>query len=144
MDIYEKIRDFQKKGFGKKTTAKLLGISKNTVKKYWDGATVPWVRKEGSGSVSTVVTPEVVAFINKCIEEDKDAPRKQRHTARRIYDRLVSEKDFKGAESTIRNEVAIIKKNNPNAFVPLSFMPGEAIQVDWGDADRLNNHPLYL
>lgn len=134
LEVYEQIRRYKEEGLGKKTVAKLLGVSRNTVKKYWDGSTVPWVRKEGSGLVSTVVTPEVKSFIIQCVEEDKEAPRKQRHTARRIYDRLVSEKGFKGAESTIRNVVAEIKKSNPKAFIPLEFMPGEAIQVDWGEA----------
>ena len=135
VEIYEKIRQLKEEGiYGKKTIAKKLGVSKNTVKKYWDGSHVPWVRKEGSGLTKTIVTPEILEFINNCLTEDKDAPKKQHHTARRIYERLVREKSFSGAESTIRNVVANLKKNNPQAFVPLEFMPGEAIQVDWGEA----------
>lgn len=60
--------------------------------------------------------------------------KKQRHTARRIYDRLVEEKGFEGGESTIRRAVHEIRGKMPQAFVPLQFDPADAIQVDWGEA----------
>lgn len=135
LSIYEEIRYYSRQGEkGKKAVAKMLGVSINTVRKYWDGDNVPWERKEGSGKTSPVVTEDVIQFIKNCLESDKNAPRKQRHTARRIYDRLVNEMNFSGGESTIRNIVADIKKSNPKAFIPLSFDPGEAMQVDWGEA----------
>lgn len=43
LEVYEQIRRYKEEGLGKKTVAKLLGVSRNTVKKYWDGSTVPWV-----------------------------------------------------------------------------------------------------
>src|SRR3954463_7636892 len=48
----------------------------------------------------------VASFIDRVLEEDLRAPRKQRHTARRLYRRLLTE--FPGAtvaESTVRNHV---------------------------------------
>ena len=46
----------------------------------------------------------------RCLEEDRlmQLP-KQKHTAKRIYDRLVAEKGFKGGESTIRNAVKALR-----------------------------------
>ncbi|WP_459931708.1 IS21 family transposase, partial [Desulfosporosinus burensis] len=55
-------------------------------------------------------------------------------TAKRIFDRLVAEKDFSGGESTIREIVAELKAKQSKVFIPLSYDPGEAIQVDWGEA----------
>ena len=50
MDIYEKIRYYREHtNFSQRNVAKILGISRNTVKKYWEGQTVPWERKPGSG-----------------------------------------------------------------------------------------------
>ena len=60
--------------------------------------------------------------------------KKQRHTAKRIYDRLVEETGFTGGESTIRAKVHELKQLMPSAFLPLLFDPGEALQVDWGEA----------
>ncbi len=59
---------------------------------------------------------------------------KQRHTAKRSYDRLVQEMGFTGRDSTIRHCVKQLKDKPAEAFVPLIFDPGEAIQVDWGEA----------
>jgi len=135
LNIYEEIRYYSSQGeYGKKEVARMLNISINTVRKYWDGKTVPWERKEGTGKTAPVITDEIREFVVKCLKDDENAPRKQRHTARRIYERLINELDFEGGESTIRNLVADLKKSNPKAFIPLSFSPGEAIQVDWGEA----------
>jgi len=70
-------------------------------------------------------------------EADEEAPSKQRHTAKRIYDRLVEEKGFTGGESTVRQYVRKLKNKSAEAFVPLEFDPGEAMQVDWGEATVL-------
>lgn len=60
--------------------------------------------------------------------------RKQRHTAKRIYDRLVVEHGFSGGETTVRRLVKELREKAPEAFVPLVFPPGDALQIDWGDA----------
>ncbi|WP_155812532.1 IS21 family transposase [Oribacterium sp. oral taxon 078] len=60
--------------------------------------------------------------------------KKQKHTAKRIYDRLVEETGFTGGESTIRAKVRELKRLIPPAFLPLVFDPGEAMQIDWGEA----------
>ncbi len=81
------------------------------------------------------MTDEVLKFIKECLAaDDAENIKKQRHTAKRIYDRLVDEKGFTGGESTIREIVAELKAKQPKVFIPLSYDPGEAIQVDWGEA----------
>ncbi len=113
----------------------MLGISRNTVRKYCEGAQVPWVRQGTSGRQRYVVIDEVMDFIKNCLAIDEtENIKKQKHTAKRIYDRLVEEKDFKGGESTIREIVAELKGKQAKVFVPLSYDPGEAIQIDWGEA----------
>ena len=82
MEIYEKIRYYREHtDFSQRNVAKILGISRNTVKKYWEGRTVPWERKPGSGRKNDIITDEVKAFIMKCLDSDQKAPRKQQHTA---------------------------------------------------------------
>ena len=73
--------------------------------------------------------------LKRCLDEDKSSgARKQQHTAKRIYDRLEEERHFTGGESTIRRLVQQLKVRTPEAFVPLSFPAGDAVQVDWGEA----------
>ena len=135
VDIYKKIRYmYQVEKKGKKTIARELGISRNTVKKYCEGEHVPWERKEYTRQPD-VMTEEVMEFIRECFKEDaKEGIKKQQHTAKRIYDRLVSEKQFTGGESTVRLAVQNMKSGITKAFVPLAFDPGEAAQVDWGES----------
>ena len=135
MSVYKKIRASYADGKSQRKIADELGIARNTVKRYCDGSSTPWDRKTPERD-STVLTKEVVDFIKKCLDEDeKEGLKKQRHTAKRIYDRLVSECGFTGGESTVRRKVRELKGARGKAFVPLSFEPGEAMQVDWGEAD---------
>lgn len=136
LEIYEKIRHLHEhEEMSQRAIAKFLGISRNTVKRYFNGSHVPWEREGTSGRTKYVITDEVLDFIKECLVEDEtENIKKQKHTAKRIYDRLVAEKDFAGGESTIREIVAELKAKQPKAFIPLSYDPGEAIQVDWGEA----------
>ncbi len=68
------------------------------------------------------------------LAQDEHAPKKQRHTARRIYDRLVAEHGFVGAESTVRRFVAQLRDKQPEAFNPLEAAWGQQAQNDWGQA----------
>jgi transposase len=71
------------------------------------------------------------------LEGDADAPRKQRHTAKRIFDRLVEEQRFAGSERTVREYVEAWKREHRGdgqGFIPLAYAPGAEAQCDWGDA----------
>ena len=91
-------------------------------------------RKPGSGRKNDIITDDVKAFIMKCLNSDQKAPRKQQHTAHKIYTRLVAECGFDGCEASVRRTVAELKGKVSNVFVPLSYDPAEAVQVDWGEA----------
>jgi transposase len=135
VEIYEKIRYLhEREGLSQRKIATLLGVSRNTVKRYFDGANVPWERQGTSGRSRYVATDKVLEFVKSCLAEDEtENIKKQKHTAKRIYDRLVAEKDFSGGESTIRKIVAELKAKQSKVFIPLSYDPAEAIQVDWGE-----------
>jgi len=79
------------------------------------------------------VLEPVRGLIDQWLEEDEARPPKQRHTARRIYDRLVAEYGFAGAQSTVRRYVREQRPLKREVFVPLDHDPSEA-QVDWGEA----------
>lgn len=137
MDIYKDIRQNYLEGESQRHIAKRLGISRQTVKKYCEGDTHPDVRKPYERRPDTV-TEDVTKFILDCFLADKEEHlKKQNHTAKRIFDRLVNERNFTGAESTIRKAVKDLRAEQTvpsQANVPLSYEPGEAIQIDWGEA----------
>src|SRR3954468_23971966 len=81
----------------------------------------------------------VTAFIDRVLEADRAAPRKQRHTARRLHRRILQE--FPGAalaESTVRNHVRARRRAmglvQRETFVPQSYGLGQEAQVDWYEA----------
>lgn len=139
MNDYKQIRQRFLAGESQRHIAKTMGISRNTVAKYCAGDSVPWERKTPVRE-SSIITDEVTDFIKQCLQEDQEVSfGKQKHTAKRIYDRLVDEKGFTGGESTIRRKVREIRGILPHAYVPLRFDPGDALQIDWGEADIYEN-----
>lgn len=139
METYALIRKRYSEGKSIRKIAEELGISRHTVKKYCDGSSQPGARKTPVRQ-ATSMTEEIVDFIRQCLEEDaKENLKKQRHTARRIFSRLVTEKNFTGGESTVRHKVRALKAAMPRVFIPLQFGPGEAMQVDWGVASAYIN-----
>jgi transposase len=77
-------------------------------------------------------------IINGWLEGDKGEPRKQRHTARRIYHRLVNEHGYKGSEETVRRYVRLVKPgfglDGSEVFVVTDPECGREAEVDWGRA----------
>lgn len=71
--------------------ARELHCSRDTVRKYITGDSVPWDRKPGSGRKS-IISEEVARFIDACLAEDeRENLCKQKHTAKRIHDRIQKE-----------------------------------------------------
>ena len=70
--------------------------------------------------------------IEQYLREDKALPRKQRHTAKRIWERL-RDAGFTGGYTIVKDEVRRLTQRGQEVFVPLIHRPGEA-QVDFGEA----------
>ena len=60
-------------------------------------------------------------------------PRKQRHTAKRIFERLRDEHGFDGQYTIVKDYVRERRRRTQEMFVPLSHAPGHA-QCDFGEA----------
>jgi len=72
-------------------------------------------------------------LIAEILLSDAKAPKKQRHTAKRIFDRLKVERGYTGGYTMVKDAVQKWKAVTKEVFVPLSHPPGEA-QVDFGFA----------
>src|SRR5262245_32426655 len=72
--------------------------------------------------------------IHEILDDDRLAPPRQRHTARRIYERLRDEHGYPGCASIVRDAVAASKQSQAEVFVPLLHPPGTA-QCDFGRAE---------
>jgi len=112
--------------------AKELRHSRRTVKKAITDASVPQYHL--TVPRASLVMDPFKAIIERWLAEDKSQPKKQRHTAHRIYTRLVSEHHFTGGERTVRQYVSRLKPKFQEMFIPLEFDPGADAQCDWGEA----------
>lgn len=76
---------------------------------------------------------EFLPVIHQILVDDRQAPKKQRHTAWRIFERLRSEHQFRGKYTIVKDAVRAWKQTHQEVFLPLSHPPGEA-QIDFGEA----------
>ena len=120
MDQYELVRTGHRV-YGRNISelARMTGHSRNTIKKAIRGEA--WGYKERTHQPFPVLDG-YLGIIDGWLEGDKDRPKKQRHTGRRVYNRLVEEHGYEGSESTVRRYVRFAKMrfglDLPRAFVP--------------------------
>ena len=126
-------------GLSQRGVARELGHSRKTVKKAVAPLEPPGSRQRVARK-RPVLEPES-GIIEAWLEADRTRPRKQRHTAMRVFERLRDEHQFAGSYSPVQRFVAEWKqrqgRQNAEVFVPLVFAPGEEAQVDWGEATVL-------
>jgi len=134
VDQYDFIRTSHRV-YGKKIKqiARETGHSKNTIKKVLKGEYKGY--KERNSQPFPVLEP-YLDIIDGWLKSDKKNPKKQRHTAVRVYNRLKTEHGFKGAETTVRRYVRQAKirlgLNGQVAFIPSDPEAGIEGEVDWG------------
>jgi len=112
-----------------------FGTHRRSVRDALESA-VPPRRKEPSSRVSPVLD-EWKPVIDRWLVDDLEVPSKQRHTARRVWRRLVDEHGAVVAESTVRRYVANAKRDLPAVIedvkVPQTHVLGAEGEVDFGD-----------
>ena len=134
MELFEAIRREYQFGVGTvKGVARKFGVHRRMVREALADA-VPKERK--SVERARPKLDPAVPFIDGILESDLKAPRKQRHTAHRIYNRLLAEKpEIQVAEATVRAYVRDRKLKigltHRETFVPQSYTWGHEGQVDW-------------
>jgi transposase len=137
MEQFEQIRrDRDREGLSIRGLALRHGVHRRTVKQAL-ASPLPPVKRAPVGRPA----PKLGAYrevIDGWLEADRVAPRKQRHTARRIHRRLVDELGADVAESTVRQYVRERRRAMGFAvgevFVPQVHAPGIEAEVDWGEA----------
>jgi len=108
---------------------------------HWDTLTKILEHPEPPGYRRTAPRPRpkldpFLGVLHQILEDDRKAPRKQRHTARRIFERLRDEHGYTGGLTIVKQAVAAWRTRSAEVFVPLAHPPGEA-QVDFGTAEVL-------
>jgi transposase len=72
------------------------------------------------------------ALIDQILADDEQAPRKQRHTAAKLYRRLRDEEGYVGGYDQVRRYVAKHRRDRRETFIPLTHPPGRRLEADFG------------
>ena len=132
MELYGRVRRAVfVEGKSQRAVAREYGIARETVRKMLHYAVPPGYRRE-----QPVKRPKLgpwLGVIDAILEDDKNRPTKQRHTAKRIFDHLREEHGYPGGYTVVKDYVHRQKVRKQEMFVPLRHAPGEA-QADFGEA----------
>jgi transposase len=134
VELYERIRKDSRAGLSIRALAARHRVHRRTVREALASATPP-VRKVPE-RVSPALGPWA-ALTRSWLEADRNVPKKQRHTGRRVWQRLVAEYGAEVAESTVRAFVAQVNFELDSTLrlvtVPQTHLPGEEAECDFGE-----------
>jgi transposase len=132
VELYARVRRAcQIEGLSQREAAKRFGIHRNTVRKMLAFSVPPGYRRS-----RPALRPKLDAFtaiIDAVLVADRSSPPKQRHTAKRIFERLRAEHGYAGGYTVVKDYVREHHARAQEMFVPLSHPPGHA-QADFGEA----------
>lgn len=131
VEIYAAVRRFVfVEGKSRREAARVFGLSRDTISKMCRYSAPPgYVR---SKAPERPKLGPLVPVIDAILEADKTAPPKQRHTAKRIFERLRIEHGYAGGYTVVKDYIRIARTRSREVFVPLAHPPGHA-QVDFGE-----------
>ena len=132
VESYAAVRHFVfVEGNSQREAAKIFGLSRETISKMCRFSLPP-----GYTRTKPVAKPKLgplLPVIDAILAADRIAPVKQRHSAKRIFERLRDEHDFGGGYTVVKDYVRLCRARGRETFVPLAHPPGHA-QVDFGEA----------
>jgi transposase len=132
VELYGRVRyAVQIEGLSHREAARQFGIDSRTVAKMVKFSVPPgYVRKKPPARPKL---DPFILVIDGILLDDKSRPKKQQHTAKRIFERLRDEYGFTGGITIVKDYVAGWHRRAQEMFVPLEHPPGHA-QVDFGEA----------
>ena len=132
VDLYVRVRRAcMVEGMSSREAARVFGLHRDTVRKMLEHSVPPGYRRQ-----SPPRRPKLDPYrgvIDRILEEDRSLPKKQRHTAKRIYERLRAEHSFTGKYTIVKDYVREHRRRTREMYVPLSHPAGHA-QCDFGQA----------
>ena len=132
VELYAEVRrSVYVEGLSERAAARRFGLARETVRKMLRYSVPPGYRR-----AQPVRCPKLDGFtgvIDQILGDDQQRPKKQRHTAKRIWERLRAEHAFTGGYTIVKDYVRAKTLGGQEMFVPLAHPPGDA-QADFGEA----------
>ena len=132
VELYARVRRAcHVEGVSIREATRVFGLDRKTVRKMLAFSVPPGYRRTGRPRRRKL--DPLTGIIDRILEEDRSRPAKQRHTAKRIFERLRDEHGFTGGYTIVKDYVRERGVRSREMFVPLVHEPGHA-QVDFGEA----------
>jgi transposase len=132
VDLYRRVRHAcHREGLSQREAARRFGVNRRTVSKMLLHSIPPGYRRS-----KPCRRPKLAPFtgiIDQILEDDRTRPKKQRHTAKRLFERLCDEHGFEGGYTIVKDYICEVHQRTREVFVPLHHAPGHA-QADFGEA----------
>jgi transposase len=131
VELYRKVRIACRDGMSGRAASLHFGISRESVRKMLSFSVPPGYRRKAE-----IRRPKLDGFteiIDQWLREDIGQHRKQRHTARRVFDCLRTEHGFVGGYTIVKDYMRERRRRGREMFVPLAHDPGHG-QADFGEA----------
>ncbi len=132
MEVYARVRRaVQVDGMSVRQAAREFGLSRKTIRRMLQFSLPPGYQRK-----KPVARPKLgpwLGIIDQILVDDQSQPKKQRHTAKRIFDRLKAEHGFRGGYTIVKDYVRQARLTHKEVFIPLAHPPGDA-QADFGEA----------
>jgi transposase len=132
VDLYGRVRyAVGVEGISRREAARRFGIDPRTVAKMLTFSVPPGYRR--SRPPARPKLDPFVAIIDQILDQEGQRPAKQRHTSKRIFERLRDEHGYAGGVTIVKDYVLARRQRQREVFVPLRHDAGHA-QVDFGEA----------
>ena len=132
VELYARVRfAVQIEGVSRREAARRFGLDPRTVAKMLAFSVPPGYRR--SRPPARPKLDPFTGIIDAILAADEGRPRKQRHTSKRIFERLRDEHGYSGGITIVKDYVLARRLRHREVFVPLRHDPGHA-QVDFGEA----------
>jgi len=132
VEVYARVRRaVQVDGMSIRQAARDFGLARKTIRKMLQFSLPPGYERK-----KPIQRPKLgpwLGIIDQILVDDRSQPKKQRHTAKRIWDRLKAEHAFSGGYTVVKDYVRQARLRHKEVFVPLVHPPGDA-QADFGEA----------
>jgi transposase len=132
VEVYARVRRaVQVDGMSIRQAAREFGLARKTIRKMLQFSLPPGYERK-----KPIQRPKLgpwLGIIDQILVDDPSQPKKQRHTAKRIWDRLKTEHAFSGGYTVVKDYVRQARLTHKEVFVPLAHPPGDA-QADFGEA----------
>ena len=132
VDLYGRVRRAVLiDGMSRREAARIFGIDRRTVDKVLKFSLPPGYRR--TKPIKRPKLDPFVGIIDAILEADKCVPKKQKHTSKRVFERLRDEYGYTGGITIVKDYIYASKQRQREMFVPLAHPPGHA-QADFGEA----------